>query len=135
MSARPRRRRRRDTPPRDVGDRRLFRRSSRPSSTRWDGAGRGARIGSGMDVLDAAAGTGDASLPAAAPAPLVTASELTPELLDAGRRRAEAGAGAPSAEADAEKPASRTGLDVMISVIGAMLVLNYEVIADELVRV
>src|SRR5882762_1638459 len=47
-------------------------------------------IGPGMRVLDVAAGTGNASLPAAQRGASVTASDLTPELLDAGRRRAEA---------------------------------------------
>lgn len=43
-----------------------------------------------MRVLDVAAGTGNASLPAAARGADVTASDLTPELLAAGRARAEA---------------------------------------------
>ena len=47
-------------------------------------------IAPGATVLDIAAGTGNASLPAAARGARVTASDLTPELLDAGRRRAEA---------------------------------------------
>ena len=42
-------------------------------------------IGPGMDVLDVAAGTGNASLPAAERGANVTASDLTPELLEAGR--------------------------------------------------
>src|ERR671921_191607 len=47
-------------------------------------------IGPGMRVLDVAAGTGNASIPAAERGASVTASDLTPELLDAGRKRAEA---------------------------------------------
>ena len=47
-------------------------------------------ITAGMRVLDVAAGTGNASIPAARTGAEVTASDLTPELLDAGRRRAEA---------------------------------------------
>jgi SAM-dependent methyltransferase len=46
-------------------------------------------IGPGMRVLDVGAGTGNASLPAARLGARVTASDLTPELLDAGRARAE----------------------------------------------
>src|SRR5260370_40265599 len=60
-------------------------------------------IGPGMRVLDVAAGTGNASLPAAQRGASVTASDLTPELLDAGRRRAEAeGLELEWVEADAE---------------------------------
>src|SRR4051794_29841360 len=47
-------------------------------------------IEAGMRVLDVAAGTGNASIPAAERGAHVTASDLTPELLGAGRRRAEA---------------------------------------------
>ena len=43
----------------------------------------------GMRVLDVAAGTGNAALPAARAGADVTASDLTPELLDAGRNHAE----------------------------------------------
>ena len=45
-------------------------------------------IGPGMSVLDVAAGTGNASIPAARTGADVTASDLTPELLEAGRARA-----------------------------------------------
>src|SRR5689334_14210279 len=47
-------------------------------------------IGPGIRVLDVAAGTGNASIPAAQTGADVTASDLTPELLEAGRARAEA---------------------------------------------
>src|SRR5919206_1888372 len=47
-------------------------------------------IGPDMTVLDVAAGTGNASIPAAQRGARVTASDLTPELFDAGRARAEA---------------------------------------------
>jgi 2-polyprenyl-3-methyl-5-hydroxy-6-metoxy-1,4-benzoquinol methylase len=52
-----------------------------------------AGIAPGMRVLDVAAGTGNASLPAALAGAGVTASDLTPELLEAGRRRADAAGG------------------------------------------
>src|SRR5215218_2080423 len=45
-------------------------------------------IAPGTRVLDVAAGSGNASIPAAARGAYVTASDLTPELLEAGRRRA-----------------------------------------------
>ena len=48
-----------------------------------------AGIGEGMRVLDVAAGTGNASIVAAQRGAQVTASDLTPELFDAGRARAQ----------------------------------------------
>jgi ubiquinone/menaquinone biosynthesis C-methylase UbiE len=52
-----------------------------------------------------AAGTGNASIPAAKAGAQVTASDLTPELLDAGRARAESeGLTLEWVEADAEHP-------------------------------
>src|SRR5919107_3023628 len=60
-------------------------------------------VSAGDEVLDVAAGTGNASLPAAARGARVTASDLTPELLAEGRRRAEAeGLALDWVEADAE---------------------------------
>ena len=73
------------------GRRATTRRWSRRSCCRWArGSSRRAASRPGMRVLDVAAGTGNASLPAAQPGADVTASDLTPELLDAGRRRADA---------------------------------------------
>lgn len=61
-------------------------------------------IEAGMTVLDVGAGTGNASLPAAARGAKVTASDLTPELLEAGRQRAESeGLELDWVEADAER--------------------------------
>ena len=69
---------------------------------------RASGMGPGQQVLDVAAGTGNASLPAAATGARVTASDLTPGLLDAGRRRAEAeGLDLEWVEADAERLRSR----------------------------
>jgi SAM-dependent methyltransferase len=94
-------------------------------------------IGPGMRVLDVAAGTGNASLPAAALGADVTASDLTPELLDAGRRRAEAaGLELEWVEADAERlPFDDASFDVVMSSIGAMFAPRHQAVADELVRV
>jgi SAM-dependent methyltransferase len=91
----------------------------------------------GMTVLDVAAGTGNASLPAARAGARVTASDLTPELLEAGRRRAEAeGLELEWAEADAEHlPFEDAAFDVVMSSIGAMFAPHHQDVADELVRV
>jgi SAM-dependent methyltransferase len=94
-------------------------------------------IGPGMRVLDVAAGTGNASIPAAARGASVTASDLTPELLEAGRRRAEAdGLELDWVEADAEHlPFEDESFDVVMSSIGAMFAPHHQEVADELVRV
>jgi len=95
------------------------------------------QIDPGMRVLDVAAGTGNASLPAAERGATVTASDLTPELLEAGRRRAEAeGLELEWVEADAEKlPFEDGSFDVVMSSIGAMFAPHHQDVADELVRV
>src|SRR6202789_3290280 len=60
-------------------------------------------VGPGMTVLDVAAGTGNASIPAARAGARVTASDLTPELLEVGRAQAEGeGLALEWVEADAE---------------------------------
>jgi len=94
-------------------------------------------IGPGMAVLDVAAGTGNASIPAAQAGADVTASDLTPELLEVGRRRAEAeGLALEWVEADADKlPFEDEAFDVVMSSIGAMFAPHHQDVADELVRV
>jgi SAM-dependent methyltransferase len=96
-----------------------------------------AGITAGQRVLDIGAGTGNASLPAAATGARVTATDLTPELLDAGRLRAEArGLGLEWVEADAEHlPFADASFDVVMSSIGVMFAPHHQEAADELVRV
>jgi SAM-dependent methyltransferase len=94
-------------------------------------------IGPGMRVLDVAAGTGNASIPAAKTGADVTASDLTPELLDAGRARAQAeGVELEWTEANAEQlQFEDASFDVVMSSIGAMFAPRHQAVADELVRV
>ena len=94
-------------------------------------------IGPGMTVLDVAAGTGNAAIPAAERGAEVTASDLTPELFEAGRARAEAqGVTLDWVEADAENlPFGDDSFDVVMSAIGVMFAPHHQEAADELVRV
>lgn len=98
---------------------------------------RHAGITAGQDVLDVAAGTGNAAIPAALTGATVTASDLTPELFEAGRRAADAaGATVDWVEADAEAlPFDDGRFDAVISCVGAMFAPHHQVTADELVRV
>ncbi len=90
-----------------------------------------------MRVLDVAAGTGNASIVAAQRGAQVTASDLTPELFDAGRARAKSeGVELDWVEADAENlPFEDESYDVVMSSIGAMFAPHHQDVADELVRV
>jgi SAM-dependent methyltransferase len=88
-------------------------------------------------VLDVAAGSGNAAISAAAAGAIVTASDLTPELFDAGRRiAAERGVELEWVEADVEAmPFADNSFDVVMSCVGAMFAPHHQVTADELVRV
>ena len=91
----------------------------------------------GERVLDIAAGSGNASLPAARAGAQVIASDLTPELLELGRRQAESeGLEIDWQEADAEAlPYADGEFDVAMSVVGIMFAPHHQASADELVRV
>jgi SAM-dependent methyltransferase len=92
-------------------------------------------IGAGDRVLDVAAGTGNAAIPAAARGAHVVASDLTPVLLEAGRRRAQ-GLAIEWVSADAERlPFADGSFDVVMSSIGVMFAPHHQAAADELVRV
>lgn len=93
-------------------------------------------VTAGEKVLDIAAGSGNAAIPAARRGADVVATDLTPELLEVGRRAAEAeGVSLRWREADAEAlPCSPGQHDVAISCVGIMFAPHHQLAADELVR-
>jgi SAM-dependent methyltransferase len=95
------------------------------------------RIGAGVTVLDVAAGTGNASIPAAQRGAHVTATDLTPELLQAGAKLAEVSSTTLNwATADAEHlPFEDESFDIVMSSIGVMFAPHHQQAADELTRV
>jgi ubiquinone/menaquinone biosynthesis C-methylase UbiE len=96
-----------------------------------------AGVGPGDRVLDVAAGSGNAAIPAALTGATVVASDLTPELFEAGRRdAAAAGADVEWQQADAEAlPFADGEFDTVLSCLGVMFAPHHQVAADELVRV
>jgi ubiquinone/menaquinone biosynthesis C-methylase UbiE len=96
-----------------------------------------ADITTGQQVLDVAAGSGNASLPAAERGARVTAGDLTPELLDVGRQRAtDRGLDVTWVEADAEfLPFGDGEFDVVMSCVGVMFAPFHRPVADQLARV
>ncbi|CAN5122365.1 class I SAM-dependent methyltransferase [soil metagenome] len=94
-------------------------------------------IRAGDRVLDVAAGSGNASFPAVEAGARVVASDLTPELLESGRRHVEdLGLALDWREADAEAlPFSDSEFDAVISCVGVMFAPHHQASADELVRV
>ena len=91
----------------------------------------------GERVLDVAAGSGNAAIPAALRGAMVVATDLAPELFDVGRRLAtEAGAELEWREADAEAlPFADDSFDAVLSTVGVMFAPHHQVAADELLRV
>jgi SAM-dependent methyltransferase len=91
----------------------------------------------GDRVLDVAAGSGNAAIPAALAGASVVASDLTPELLETGRRLAEErGVELDWQQADAEAlPFADDEFDTVLSVVGVMFAPHHQASADELVRV
>jgi SAM-dependent methyltransferase len=94
-------------------------------------------VRSGRRVLDVGAGSGNAAIPAALAGADVVASDLTPELFEAGRRAAEKqGAHLTWQEADAEAlPFGDAEFDTVLSCVGVMFAPHHQRAADELVRV
>jgi SAM-dependent methyltransferase len=96
-----------------------------------------AGVRAGQRVLDVAAGSGNAAIPAALAGADVLATDLTPELFEAGRRdAARRGAELTWQEADAEHlPLPDASFDTVLSCVGVMFAPYHQQAADELVRV
>jgi SAM-dependent methyltransferase len=96
-----------------------------------------ADVKAGERVLDVAAGNGNASLAAARRFAEVTSTDYVPELLEQGKRRAEADQLPITFQvADAEKlPFEDGSFDVALSTFGVMFAPDQERTASELLRV
>jgi len=96
-----------------------------------------AGIKPGDVVLDVAAGSGNAAIPAARAGARVIASDLTPELLETGQKlAAEAGVQLTWETADAEAlPYGDSEFDAVLSCLGVMFAPHHQTSADELIRV
>jgi SAM-dependent methyltransferase len=96
-----------------------------------------ADLRAGDQVLDVAAGTGNAALAAARCGCDVTGVDYVPELLERGRERARAeGLDVSFVEGDAESlPYPDASFDAVLSCVGVMFTPDQELAAAELVRV
>ncbi len=96
-----------------------------------------AAITTGDEVLDVAAGTGNASIPAAAAGARVTGLDIAPGLLETARTRAaRAGVAVEFVEGDAEDlPFADASFDVVTSTLGVQFAPHHEQTAAELARV
>ncbi len=96
-----------------------------------------ADVRKGNRVLDVAAGSGNAAIPAAALGAHVVASDLTPEMFEAGRREAaDRGVDLDWEEGDVEALPYPDGLfDVVMSCVGVMFAPYHQAAADEILRV
>lgn len=94
-------------------------------------------VRAGERVLDVAAGSGNSAVPAARAGASVVANDLTPELLDVGRRAAEAsGVRLDWEQGDAEAlPYADGEFDVAMSCVGVMFAPHHQDAANELLRV
>jgi SAM-dependent methyltransferase len=94
-------------------------------------------VRAGDRVLDVAAGSGNAAIPAARTGASVVACDLTPELLEAGQREAaRLGVNLRWQPGDAEDlPFGDGEFDTVLSCLGVMFAPHHQTSADELIRV
>ena len=94
-------------------------------------------VRNGERVLDIAAGSGNAAIPAALTGASVVACDLTPELFEAGRAQAaQRGADLEWVQGDAEAlPFTDGEFDTVLSCVGIMFAPHHQASADELLRV
>jgi ubiquinone/menaquinone biosynthesis C-methylase UbiE len=94
-------------------------------------------VNSRQRVLDVAAGAGNAAIPAAMMGAKVVASDLTPEMFDAGRHQAaDRGVELEWKEGDAEAlPFGDDEFDTVMSCLGVMFAPHHQAAAGELLRV
>ena len=94
-------------------------------------------ISAGQDVLDVATGTGNVAIRAAAAGAQVVGLDLTPELFETARRRAEAhDVTVDWLEGDAEDlPFDDDRFDRVLSTFGVQFAPRHEIVAQELARV
>lgn len=87
-------------------------------------------------VLDVAAGTGNFALAAARRGAIVTATDITPNMVELGRARTAAVENITWSEADAEQlPFTEGTYDLVASVFGAMFAPQPQLVAAEMFRV
>jgi SAM-dependent methyltransferase len=91
----------------------------------------------GQEVLDVAAGTGNLAIRAAAAGAQVVGLDLTPELFETARRRAEErGVVVDWVEGDAEElPFADETFDLVLSAFGVQFAPRHAIVAEELARV
>lgn len=117
-----------------LGDYRKVAEVFMPAANRVVAAG---GVGPGMHVADVGAGTGNLAVIAAETGATVSASDLTPEMVQIGKARSqEAGFDIEWIEADAEDlPYENDTFDVTLSMFAAMFAPRPEVISQELFRI
>lgn len=96
-----------------------------------------AGVGAGTSMLDVACGAGNAARPAARTGARVTALDLSPKLIEAGRAKAEAeGLRIDWHEGDAEQlPFDDQSFDAVVSTFGHMFAPRHARTAEEMARV